>query len=550
MESRDEISQPILECDGQLFKRLLEAATIWLEKHTAFINSLNVYPVPDGDTGTNMLLTMQAVLKEIAPSPEHSIGAMAQVVAYGARMGSRGNSGVILSQIFRGMAKNLDGKEAMRAIDLAASMREAARTAYKGVIKPVEGTILTVAREVAEAAEAAASHVTDLCQLLEIMVHEARESVARTPSLLPVLQEAGVVDAGGQGLCIILEGFLRYMQGQPLDVDVALNAVADLKASFEGEYGYDVQFVLRGRDLDVESIRTEISQMGESALVVGDSASVKVHIHTQEPGNPLNYAASLGSLSKITVENMQEQYQEFVLKAAQGAAAPTEVPASKAKASEVAIVTVASGEGLMKVFKSLGASAIVSGGQTMNPSTEELLKAIEGLESPNVIVLPNNPNIIMASGQAGEMTKKNVRIVPSKTIPQGISALLAFSYQADWETNLKLMEQALRSVKTAEITTAVRAVQVNGLSVKEGEFIGLLDDQLQASSHSLMEIAFEMLSRMRAEENEIITIYYGKDVSQEEAEKLAEEIRKRYPGQEVELIDGSQPYYHYILSVE
>lgn len=550
MESRDEISQPILECDGQLFKRLLEAATIWLEKHTAFINSLNVYPVPDGDTGTNMLLTMQAVLKEIAPSPEHSIGAMAQVVAYGARMGSRGNSGVILSQIFRGMAKNLDGKEAMRAIDLAASMREAARTAYKGVIKPVEGTILTVAREVAEAAEAAASHVTDLCQLLEIMVHEARESVARTPSLLPVLQEAGVVDAGGQGLCIILEGFLRYMQGQPLDVDVALNAVADLKASFEGEYGYDVQFVLRGRDLDVESIRTEISQMGESALVVGDSASVKVHIHTQEPGTPLNYAASLGSLSKITVENMQEQYQEFVLKAAQGAAAPTEVPASKAKASEVAIVTVASGEGLMKVFKSLGASAIVSGGQTMNPSTEELLKAIEGLESPNVIVLPNNPNIIMASRQAGEMTKKNIRIVPSKTIPQGISALLAFSYQADWETNLKLMEQALRSVKTAEITTAVRAVQVNGLSVKEGEFIGLLDDQLQASGHSLMEIAFEMLSRMRAEENEIITVYYGKDVSQEEAEKLAEEIRKRYPGQEVELIDGSQPYYHYILSVE
>ncbi|MGQ9626642.1 MAG: DAK2 domain-containing protein [Anaerolineae bacterium] len=550
MESRDEISQPILECDGQLFKRLLEAATIWLEKHTAFINSLNVYPVPDGDTGTNMLLTMQAVLKEIAPSPEHSIGAMAQVVAYGARMGSRGNSGVILSQIFRGMAKNLDGKEAMRAIDLAASMREAARTAYKGVIKPVEGTILTVAREVAEAAEAAASHVTDLCQLLEIMVHEARESVARTPSLLPVLQEAGVVDAGGQGLCVILEGFLRYMQGQPLDVDVALNTVSDLKASFEGEYGYDVQFVLRGRDLDVESIRTEISQMGESALVVGDSASVKVHIHTQEPGTPLNYAASLGSLSKITVENMQEQYQEFVLKAAQGAAAPTEVPASKAKASEVAIVTVASGEGLMKVFKSLGASAIVSGGQTMNPSTEELLKAIEGLESPNVIVLPNNPNIIMASRQAGEMTKKNVRIVPSKTIPQGISALLAFSYQADWETNLKLMEQALRSVKTAEITTAVRAVQVNGLSVKEGEFIGLLDDQLQASGHSLMEIAFKLLSRMRAEENEIITVYYGKDVSQEEAEKLAEEIRKRYPGQEVELIDGSQPYYHYILSVE
>jgi DAK2 domain fusion protein YloV len=537
-------------CNGRGLRQALEASTAWLERHVETINALNVYPVPDGDTGTNMLLTMRAALEELNNSPAESASVVAHAVSYGALMGARGNSGVILSQLFRGLARSLDKKETFTALELAQAMTEASAIAYQGVIKPVEGTILTVAREAADAAVAAAAERNDLLYVLERTVTEARHSVARTPSLLSVLAEAGVVDAGGQGLFVILEGALRFMRGEEVGELPTIEAGVELEVPVEEEYGYETMFILRGEDLNVQEIREAIAAMGESVLVVGDSRAVKVHVHSMEPGRPLDYAAKLGTLSQISVENLQEQYREFVRRgeaAVPGRPQPTPVAE---ELGDTAIVVVAPGEGLARVFGSLGASAVVPGGQTMNPSTQQILEAIEGLNVEKVIVLPNNINIIMAARQARELSQKEVVVVPTRTIPQGISAVLAFNYQADLETNAQMMEQAAHSVRTAEITTATRAAQINGVSVEEGEFIGLLDEVLTASGSTVEEVVQEMLRQMRADEHEIITMYYGEDIAGTEAQELAGEIQARYPGQEVELVDGGQPHYHYILSAE
>lgn len=537
-------------CDGGGFRRALEAGTTWLEKHVQTINALNVYPVPDGDTGTNMLLTMRAALEELNNSSAQSASAVAHTMSYGALMGARGNSGVILSQLFRGLARSLDKKETFTALELAQAMKEASATAYKGVIKPVEGTILTVAREAADAAVAASEERNDLLYVLERTVAEARRSVARTPSLLSVLAEAGVVDAGGQGLFVILEGTLRFMRGEEVGELAAIEAGVELEVPVEEEYGYETMFILRGEDLSVDEIREAIAAMGQSVLVVGDSKAIKVHIHSMEPGRPLDYAAKLGTLTQISIENLQEQYQEFVRR--RGATVPDrpQPPLAAEELGHIAIVVVAPGAGLVRVFESLGASAVVPGGQTMNPSTQELLEAIEGVNAEEVIVLPNNINIIMAARQARGLSRKNVVIVPTETIPQGISALLAFNYQVDLETNAQMMERAAHSVQTAEITTATRDAQINGVSVEEGEIIGLLNGALTASGSTLEEVVQEMLCQMKADEREIITMYYGEGIADTEAERLADEIRASFPDQEVELVDGGQPHYHYILSAE
>jgi fatty acid kinase len=534
-------------CDGQTFRQLIQAGLAWLERHQAAINALNVYPVPDGDTGTNMLLTMQAAYAEIKDSPGDNVGAMAQKVAKGALMGARGNSGVILSQIFRGLARSLDNEATFNAVQFASALREAAATAYKGVIKPVEGTILTVAREAAEAGVNAAASSGDLRYVLDRVTSEARHSVTRTPSLLPVLAEAGVVDAGGQGLFIILEGMLRLMRGEPVTADTALTAAVDLRPlhpeSKEG-YGYDVQFIIHGDDLDIEAIRQTMTGLGESVLVVGDSEAVKVHVHVPDPGVPLGYGASLGSLSRVIVENMQEQYQEYILNQSRRPAPVTE-PLGK-----IGTVVVASGQGLTKVFESLGASAVVRGGQTMNPSTEDILKAIEGVPSNDVIVLPNNKNIVLTAAQAKSLSQKNVHVVPTITIPQGITALLALNYQADLATNARVMEEAAESIQTAEITRAVRSVQINGMSVQEGEIIGMVNGALKVKGSSPSEVALAALGQMDTELYEIITLYYGESITADEAEQIAAEITGRYPGQGIEVVDGGQLHYYYIISVE
>jgi DAK2 domain fusion protein YloV len=544
---RQEPDTPILLCDGRGLKQLIRFGLAWLERHQEAINALNVYPVPDGDTGTNMLLTMQSAYQEILNSPEEEVGIIAQKVAHGALMGARGNSGVILSQIFRGFARSLEGLDAFDTVMFSAALREAAATAYKGVIKPVEGTILTVSREAAEASVIAAASSQDLRYVLQQVVREARASVMRTPSLLSVLAEAGVVDAGGQGLLIILEGMLRYARGEQVDIDVELEEAVHLHALHpEGEegYGYDIQFIIHGEALDVAKIRDVIASMGDSALVVGDSTAIKVHVHSPEPGTPINYGASQGSLSRVLVENMQEQYQGFILSKAQQPSAPAE------SLSGIGTVVVAPGPGLMKVFESLGASAVVSGGQTMNPSTEDLLQAVENIASDQVIILPNNKNIVMAAEQASNLSQKKVEVVRTITVPQGITALLALNYQADLAANAEVMAEAARSIKTVEITRAVRSVQINGMEVQEGEVIGLIDGKLQVKGNSPEDVVLAALEKTNTEDYEIITIYFGEMITADTAQKLADEIAEVYPELEVEVVDGGQPHYCYILSTE
>jgi hypothetical protein len=542
-----ETDTPFLHCDGRALKRLIKAGLGWLERHQAAINALNVYPVPDGDTGTNMLLTMQAAYGEISESPEEEVGAIAQKLAKGALMGARGNSGVILSQIFRGFSRSIDGANTFDAVQFAAALREGATTAYKGVIKPVEGTILTVARESADVGIAAAATSPDLRYVLEQVVNEARHSVTRTPHLLHGLAEAGVVDAGGQGLFIILEGMLRHVRGERVAVDSALSSAVHLRAPEPGTpegYGYDIQFIIHGDTLNVQEIREKIATMGDSVLVVGDAQAVKVHVHSPEPGTAISYGASLGSLSRVIVENMQEQYQEFIMSQARHPGVALET------LSKIATVVVASGAGLTRVFESLGASAVIPGGQTMNPSTEDVLKAVESVASNDVIILPNNKNIVMTAEQAQSLSQKNVRVVRTITIPQGIAALLALNYQADLATNVKIMADAATTIQTAEVTTAIRSVQVNGMTVNEGEVIGMVNGALKVKGTTPAEVVMSALEQMEAGSYEIITLYHGESITADEADDIASEIAGQYPDQEVEVVDGGQLYYYYIVSVE
>jgi len=544
-------------CDGPTLKGLLRAATAWLEQNTNAINALNVFPVPDGDTGTNMLLTMKAATAELEPSISHSAAEIAQAAAHGALMGARGNSGVILSQILRGFARGLDTKEKFNAADFAIALREASATAYKGVIKPVEGTILTVSRDAATAATSVAAVTDDLLVVLERVALAARDSVARTPQLLKVLRDAGVVDAGGQGLYIILEGAARFLRGESIDM-TALTSESSRPAfdttslDHAAEYGYCTEFVLQGQNLDLDRIRADISALGSSAIVVGDEYIIRVHIHTPRPGQVLEYATGQGTLRKIKIDNMQEQHREFLglPLIAEGPVAPQQSPAAVEQLSDLGVVVVSPGPGLTRVFESLGASRIVPGGQSMNPSTEELLHAIDSLTTDNVIVLPNNKNILLAARQARELTRKNVVIVPTRTVPQGIAALLALNYQADLNTNAQNMERAMDRIQTAEITQAVRAADINGIHISEGAFIGLLNGELTTSGPEVESVTLELLDRMSAAQTEIITIYYGANVSAEQANALANRIREAYPDQEIEIVNGGQPFYHYILSAE
>ena len=538
--------------DGHCLLNALRAASLYLDQRVSQVNALNVFPVPDGDTGTNMSLTMHAAVSEVGDKAYASVSELARVVAHGALMGARGNSGVILSQVLRGFARALDGKGTLSAADLAKGMEEGAATAYKGVMKPVEGTILTVARESAAAASRVASTGAGIEQVLASAVAEAQASLARTPSLLPVLAEAGVVDAGGQGFTIILEGILRYMRGESLtEAPVAMAETRHARAP-EGEFGYDTQFVIRGVALDVANIRERIAAMGDSVLVVGDARAVKVHVHTENPGKVIEYGLTQGQLASVIVENMQLQYESFKqTTSSQPPQIPLAVPsAGPAAVNGIATVAVVSGNGLSRVFESLGVSAIVPGGQTMNPSTHDLLSAINSVPSDRVILLPNNSNVVLTAQQARELSPKKVVVVPSRTIPQGIAALLAFNYQAGLEANVELMAEASSQVQTAEITRAVRSVQVNGLAIAQGQVIGLLNGELVTAGAETSIVIAELLERMGARECEIVTVYYGEGVTPEEASRTAEEIRQSYPGQDVEVLDGGQAHYCYIISAE
>ena len=546
--------------DGQDLKRALLAGAAWLEEHREVINALNVFPVPDGDTGSNMTATMQAAIRGIAESNETSAGIIAAKLAHGALMGARGNSGVILSQTLRGLAQGLENKKTFAAADLAAALEEASRLAYRAVLKPVEGTILTVVRESAEAARVSADRGDDLVGLMQVVVTAARQSVASTPDLLPTLKQAGVVDSGGQGFCTILEGIWRYIRGEAVQLGAAPSHVTPAEAhvmkgrvSIEEEFGYEVVFLLRGEKLDVDSIRQTIIDMGgESTVVAGDEKMLKVHTHVPWPGKVLDYGVSLGSLLDINIENLQEQSLTYAAEseAEHAADQEEEVYDTSTLTPDLATIAVVSGAGFEKVFQGLGVSAIVPGGQTMNPSIEELLKAVNSVAAQKVIILPNNSNVILSARQVDNLADKEVYIVPTATMPQGIASLLACNYEADFATNCKTMTEAADNTQTAEITTAVRTVQIGGVHVREGDFIGLINGNLTIAGQTIEEVIRDMLQRMHIDRYEILTLYYGEDVTAQEAQETAKRIKAQYSHIEIEVVDGGQPYYAYILSAE
>jgi len=545
------MSKKVMQVTGQEFREMFAAATAWLEKSASDIDALNVFPVPDGDTGTNMLLTMRSSVEEAYRAPDHSAGGVAQALAKGALMGARGNSGVILSQIMRGIAEELDEKDVIFAADLAHAFQKAAVTAYKGLSNPTEGTILTVMKDASvAAAKSVGKNGKDVVNVMEVTVDRARESVANTPTLLPVLKDAGVVDAGGQGLYTILEGALHYLKGeteqmqfrkpQVITSSVPLSLrLPDMIAADEVPYGYCTEMMIKGADLDTEKVRARLLKKGESLIVVGDGTTVRVHIHTLDPGSIVHYATTLGTVHQVSVRNMDEQKRDFVASQKE-----------KTMTAEIATVAVVAGEGLAEVFSSLGVSAIIPGGQTMNPSTKDILDAVEKSPSQNVIILPNNKNIILTAQQVKPLTKKTVEIIPSETVPQGVAALLAFDYEANLQTNAELMKQALANVKTIEICRAVRATQIRGLKIRRKQIISLLDNELVTVGDDAVDVLLDTLSKLDLEKNQILTVYYGAETEIAEAEEAASAIREKYPHLQVEIIKGSQPHYNYILSIE
>jgi uncharacterized protein len=549
--------------DGHRFKTMIAAALSWLRQHQEEVNALNVFPVPDGDTGTNMTLTMTSAWEEIAALDESHVGRVTLKLAHGALMGARGNSGVILSQIWRGFAHGVDGDSALTVETMVRAMRVASDTAYKGVVKPVEGTILTVIRELADEAEVAALETDDLILFIDRLVNRGEISVARTPSLLPVLRQAGVVDSGGQGLYRLLEGMLRDLKGLPMTAPTATvkpdvsrlqferGAEEHDALEFDSRYPYDVQFIIVGQDLDVPAIRDGITAMGDSALAVGDPSAVKVHVHVADPGKPISFGAQFGSISDVVVEDMQVQYEAY--SAARSQPAPGRPPAHLLvpdEAPAISVVVISSGEGLSNVFRSLGATMIVEGGQTMNPSTAQILDAVAHTTSDQVIILPNNKNVLMAAQQAAEVSEKHVVVVPTRSIPQGVSALLALDQGSSVEENATAMIESAREVLTAEVTWATRNVQINGLRVREGDAIGLLEDELVVDAQSLDEAVHWLLAESDLDSHELVTLYYGNGISESEAQDLVEALSEGYPDLEFELIEGGQPHYPYIISIE
>jgi len=536
---------------GQAFREMFACATAWLEKSASDIDALNVFPVPDGDTGTNMLLTMRSSIEEAYRAPDNSASAVAQAFAKGALMGARGNSGVILSQIWRGLSKTMADKESLTGPDLVDALEEASDMAYKGLSNPVEGTILTVIKDASLAARnQAANSDTDLIAVIEAAVNAANQSVANTPTLLPVLKEAGVVDAGGQGLYTILEGALQYLRGQaeqmqfrkpqmiassiPLTVRLPQMVAAD-----EEIYGYCTEFMLKGEELDPDKLKTKLGRKGKSLIVVGDDSTVRVHIHTVNPGSVIRYVTSLGTMHQVSIRNMDEQRLDFL-----------EMQKERMPAVDIATIAVVSGDGLGDVFRSLGVTAIVPGGQTMNPSTKDLLQAVESVVSDKVIILPNNKNIVLTAEQVHSLTAKRIEVVPTQTIPQGVSALLAFDYEADLETNTQIMKKATSQVKTIEITRAVRSTQLGGLKIKKKQAIGLLDGDLVAVGDNTTDVLNDILARLDLDKAEVITIYYGADTESAEAEQISTSIREQHPQLQIEVVRGGQPHYNYIVSIE
>jgi uncharacterized protein len=544
---------PCAPLDGQRLKELVEASLIWLKTNQQLVNMLNVFPVPDGDTGTNMVLTMQAAYNEIAHTGEKNVGKMAHLIAQGALMGARGNSGVILSQVWRGFARALDNLETLDGQSLVKALNEGRITAYKGVVRPVEGTILTVAKDVATAAEKALTENEDLGYILEKVVEAADISVKHTPELLPILKSAGVVDSGGKGLYFILDGMLRRIKGLALDTAAAsVQPLAQMKLenSLQSiEPGQDFEVVVDFQpqnELDLDSFYNDLTKMGSSIQVGEGDGIYRMHIHvpTDKLYDPIDYTRALGTVTRVTVENLRAQVEQVEHES------EAHLNMAPVEPGQIAVVAVSPGPGISRIFASLGASGIVEGGQTMNPSTEEILASFENLPTDKVIILPNNKNIVMAAQTTKSLTVKKVAIIPSVSVPQGLSAILRLAPDGDLDEVAAEMNQALKDVKTGEITTATRSVEMNGVHVQQGQVIALLDGKLIYAASGLEEACLGLLAKSHANDLERITLFYGSSITKSEINVLADKIRSVYPSQELEVHEGGQPHYQLIISIE
>lgn len=565
-EEEDEVT--VTEITDQEFRQMVQISSQRLAKNAEFINSLNVFPVPDGDTGTNMNLSFASGAKYVQDSPSEHVGELSSILAKGLLMGARGNSGVILSQIFRGFYKRIESKEVLTAADLADALTGGVEVAYKAVMKPTEGTILTVAREAAKAANKAVSESDDVIVVMEATYEAAKKALATTPDLLPVLKEVGVVDSGGQGLTFVYEGFYDALTGKETvseeykpnekEMDEMVNAshhqsVQSQLSTEDIQFGYCTEIMLKlgaGRlvdqKFDYDEFRNHLSEIGDSLLVVADDEVVKVHVHTENPGEVMTYGQHYGSLIKVKVDNMRQQHETILENDEEEA----EAADASVEPSEIAVISISSGAGVATLFKSLGVSYILSGGQTMNPSTEDIVKAIEATKAKNVIILPNNKNIFLAAEQAVEVSAVPAVVVPSRTIAQGMTAMLGFNIDSTLEENKEVMIENLDTVTSGQVTIAVRDTTIEGVEIKKDNYMGIIDGSIKVTDNDRKKVAIEMTKEMLDEDSEIITIIVGEDGSEAEAKEIEAAIYEIDEDLEVEIHEGNQPVYPYLISVE
>lgn len=554
----------ITSLNGKRFAEMIIQGANHLAANAQMVDALNVFPVPDGDTGTNMNLSMTSGAKEVQNNVQEHIGKVGTSLSRGLLMGARGNSGVILSQLFRGFAKAIEHKSEINSEEFAQAFEAGVQTAYKAVMKPVEGTILTVAKDAAKQAVTSAARHQDLIQVMEEIVIEANASLKRTPDLLPVLKEVGVVDSGGQGLVFVYEGFLAELKGEALPARSEHGPSMDDMVSAEHHmnvqghmntedivFGYCTEFMVRlesdklaNKSFDEEKFRNDLSEYGDSLLVISDDEVVKVHIHSEQPGECLNYGQRYGSLIKMKIDNMREQHTAIV------GETQTPLQTKPATKDKYGVVSVAMGAGISELFKSIGAKSVIEGGQTMNPSTEDIVKAVEEAYAEHVIILPNNKNIIMAANQAADVLGDHVTVVPTKTVPQGMAALLAFNPSLDAAENTQAMSEALSHVKTGQVTFAVRDTNIDGLAIETGDFMGIAEGTIKVKDKDKTQAAKELLTEMIDEDAEILTILYGEDANAEEVENLVAFCKENFEDVEVEVHNGKQPLYSFIFSIE
>lgn len=555
----------ITTIDAKTLQKMFLAGAKNLESNKEWINELNVFPVPDGDTGTNMTLTILSAAKEVSSIEKPTMADLAKAISSGSLRGARGNSGVILSQLFRGFTKEIANYDVIDAQVLAAAVSRAVDTAYKAVMKPKEGTILTVAKGAAEKAMELSMETDDLEEIIRQTIEHAEYVLSQTPEMLPVLKQAGVVDSGGQGLVVVLKGAFDAFLGKEIDFEITPKASVSVKAEVSGEevdikFGYCTEFIVmlekNFTEKDEEEFKGYLESIGDSIVCVADDEIVKIHVHTNDPGLAIQKGLSYGSLTKMKIDNMREEHHEKVIKEAekQAALAKEQIKEEEKKAEpekEFGFISVSAGEGLSEIFKGLGADYVIEGGQTMNPSTEDMLLAIDKVNARNIFILPNNSNIILAASQAASIVEdKNIIVVPTKTVPQGISAMISFEMNKSVEENLSDMEEAISNVKTGQVTYAVRDTVIDDKEIKENDIMGIGDKTILSVGKDIAETTLDLIDQLVTDESEFISIYYGADVSEEDAEHLMALVEETYPDIEIALEVGGQPVYYYIISVE